>query len=65
MKHTEQDQSIHAYVHSIDLDELEEQLLLSFLPTVRDYNNEAEARLHLAHHLIEEQQFFATYPSSH
>ena len=63
MYHTKPAKLIHAYVHSINLDELEEQLLLSFLPNVRDYNNEAEARLHLAHHLIEEQQFFATYPS--
>lgn len=57
-------QSINEYVYSIDLEELEEQLLLSFLPALRDFNDEAEARLHLAHHLAEEQQFFSTYPSS-
>ena len=57
-------QSVNAFVHSIDIDELEEQLLASFLPAVRDFNSEAEARLHLAHHLVEEHQFFSS-SSSH
>jgi len=56
-------QTINEYVHSIDLEELEEQLTLCFLPAVRDFNNEADARLHLAHHLVEEQQFFSSYSS--
>lgn len=56
-------QSVNEFVYSIDIDELEEQLLLSFLPAVRNYNSEAEARLHLAHHLVKEHLFFSTSSS--